>query len=696
MATTPNYNFYLPEVGDGSVNSRPWGLQVNANFTNIDATLKSLADANQQESVLNFPGCDPTGVTDSSAAFNAAIRASKRVYVPSGIYILDNVDLANGTELYGDGPTSILRQPSTGNGRMINANRNSGGSSDPSTNLKGIHIHDLRMEGRVATLGFFEQSSLVYVSAVSSLMIERCTFYAWQGDAVTIASGDIDGLERHNEHVTVRDCFFDGYNKDNRQGISILDCNGLLIENCSFVNCTRSNMPGAIDFEPNASQLAYGVAKNVTIRKCRFKNIGGNVGTIGFMLSGDRGTKCQNFLIEDCQMDTIVYGIAFLAPTYTGLNKYNHNVVVRDVTIVNASGGFSTNFDSVNKGLFENFSVTDSSVTAGRFNACSNFVFNSCSWTRDVIDGNGSVQLADLNYNFRFNDCRWEDCGAAGGGFGVFCVNNLTTETSVAISFVNCRFTSPLGKMLYAIYGPGHRFVAATNKFIGCTVDPVLGNSFVAEETDTLSNLYTPVATGVTTAGTPTYTTQYGEYRRVGKTVFFRSQIETSNSTGMAGNLQISLPTDADQIAGQPVASLYPVSTVVDGVASTGGQFGAINPLAVSGGHTGSIRMFMTGTGVASQITTPAGAFKVYSTGVYTGRLQTTAFRGSISGTTLTLSSDAYGGLFALNQTLGGFTGCIVPTTITTKLSGTLGKAGSTYTVSQTYGTIANTQILSF
>lgn len=40
MATyTPNYNFYLPALGDGALNGKPWGVRINANFTTIDTTL---------------------------------------------------------------------------------------------------------------------------------------------------------------------------------------------------------------------------------------------------------------------------------------------------------------------------------------------------------------------------------------------------------------------------------------------------------------------------------------------------------------------------------------------------------------------------------------------------------------------------------------------------------------------------------
>lgn len=42
MATyTTYYNFYLPALGDGVLNGKPWGAYINANFSTIDTTLNT-------------------------------------------------------------------------------------------------------------------------------------------------------------------------------------------------------------------------------------------------------------------------------------------------------------------------------------------------------------------------------------------------------------------------------------------------------------------------------------------------------------------------------------------------------------------------------------------------------------------------------------------------------------------------------
>jgi hypothetical protein len=46
MATTSNFNFYLPGIGDGTNNALPWGTQINNNFTSIDSLLKDRPTSN--------------------------------------------------------------------------------------------------------------------------------------------------------------------------------------------------------------------------------------------------------------------------------------------------------------------------------------------------------------------------------------------------------------------------------------------------------------------------------------------------------------------------------------------------------------------------------------------------------------------------------------------------------------------------
>lgn len=64
--------------------------------------------------VLDF-GADPTGVVDSTAAFNAAAAAAKRVYIPSGTYSVSNVLFRGGEEFVGESRIDTILEVNTNN-----------------------------------------------------------------------------------------------------------------------------------------------------------------------------------------------------------------------------------------------------------------------------------------------------------------------------------------------------------------------------------------------------------------------------------------------------------------------------------------------------------------------------------------------------------------------------------------------------
>ena len=64
--------------------------------------------------VLDF-GADPTGVADSTAAFNLAAAGGKRVYIPSGTYSVSNVLVRGGNQFVGENRYDTILQVNTNN-----------------------------------------------------------------------------------------------------------------------------------------------------------------------------------------------------------------------------------------------------------------------------------------------------------------------------------------------------------------------------------------------------------------------------------------------------------------------------------------------------------------------------------------------------------------------------------------------------
>lgn len=240
---------------------------------------EALAQAAPARSVLDFRA---VGDRDDSAALTRAIAAAQRIRLPAGrglgpggAYLIGDVAPAAGTEISGDGIGRTVIRPAGDRTAAIFCD--SGGAQ---ARVRGIAIRDLTFDGWARERGFSEHRHLVNLAGVEDARIERVEFRAFQGDGLILSSGRVPGSERHNRNVQVLDCIFDGVNHQNRNGISVIDGDGIRIERCAFRNCTRPNMPGPIDFEPDAS--AFAIIRNIAVRSCRFENVGGNVGAIGF------------------------------------------------------------------------------------------------------------------------------------------------------------------------------------------------------------------------------------------------------------------------------------------------------------------------------------------------------------------------------------------------------------------------------
>jgi hypothetical protein len=255
--------------------------------------------------VLRY-GADLTGAADSQSAFQDAIDSSDRVYVPEGDYILnDYVTLRTDTNIVGDGigATKITKNAdTTGSFGLFYANSGASG-----TFVSNIQLRNFEMDGLVGSKSFSEFQHLVSLNGVADVIIENVKFTGPQGDAIYIGS---QGGERHNHNVIIKNNIFDGVNNDNRNAVSIIDGDGVIIANNHFHDFTKSTMPGAIDVEPNAN--AYHVVSNIEITSNTFENITGSAGVVNFVLTAATFTnQPESFIVSNNIFDVTVTAIVF-------------------------------------------------------------------------------------------------------------------------------------------------------------------------------------------------------------------------------------------------------------------------------------------------------------------------------------------------------------------------------------------------
>jgi len=219
---------------------------------------------------------------DLTSALQTAIDASCHLYFPPGLYNATTLVLHSNLVLEGAGRyCSTIRQIGLLSGLDSTLYANSGSSS---TYVENIDIRNLGVIGPDATPTFSEHQHLISFHGVRNARVTGCLISGFKGDGIYNGS-DPSGsaIERHNKDIWISDCIFDGVNKENRNAVTVIDGERIFIQHNTFMNCTKSNMPGAVDIEPDSN--AYHLVKSIDVSHNSFKNVGGNVGVISLVLN---------------------------------------------------------------------------------------------------------------------------------------------------------------------------------------------------------------------------------------------------------------------------------------------------------------------------------------------------------------------------------------------------------------------------
>lgn len=371
--------------------------------------------ANDAVSVLDFRF---PGDVDDTAAFQRAIKTKRPVHAPAraglgsgGEYLVGSIDLTAGTNIFGDGIGRTIVRP-IGNGPVFHCD-----SGDAATQISGIRISNCTLHGWVVRRGFAEHHHLLHLNGIHDLIIEDVEFRGFQGDGLYLGSGRRAGITRHNRDAIIRRCIFDGVNHNNRNGISVIDGDTILIEDCIFKNCTRPDMPGAIDFEPDATKDA--IIRDIFIRRCRFIKTAGNVGAIGFHIPPQVSALPQNIWISDNIFENYqgsggeIYfnvnrSVSAKDPSMNVVISGNHGtggqwiytfyasigITALDNRWENYKQGTTIGYSAQNQ-LARNISLSDEFIKCGRTSGVGIYILNVSRLTLDrcrLIDcGDGSV-----------------------------------------------------------------------------------------------------------------------------------------------------------------------------------------------------------------------------------------------------------------------------------------------------------------
>jgi len=388
-----------------------------------------------------------------TAAIQAAIDSgASKIYVPAGTweytgtvtYQRPAIRLRGNIEIFGDGPgKTIIKQNAAyylfGYGYL-----STDGTPDPDDNIKNIIFRDMELVGDDTPV-FSQFEYILTLGCVSNVMIDNIKFRGWRGDAISIGEA-LGSVERHQLDITIQNCYFDGVNKDNRQAITCTDGTNVTIQNNVFVNCTRSDMPGNIDFEPNSDgAFPYDQwINNIHILNNRFSN--SDAAAISVQLANvDDWTVppgpiyiSGNTVDSDCTNDMKLYYTASGGAS-TLLSSVPANIFV-DNNYFSANGGsvvYGMNVLSITNNQFSN---NFPSLTVGRTDLAYGQVVNA-NISGNSFKGNNTYQnivFGQCN-NVRIDNNRFET-GNAPGANNIKFFGDGVTATCAAIQLSNNLF----------------------------------------------------------------------------------------------------------------------------------------------------------------------------------------------------------------------------------------------------------------
>lgn len=361
------------------------------------------------------------GEHDDTAAIQAAMDAHLNVYIPGGTYLVNGwyetfsksdtggIKLRSGQRVYM--AYDCIIQVKTNNGAFYHTFNV---CDCYNVEIHGGHIvgerdtHDpsTHPDAPDRTQGFG-----IAVQNSDNVLIENVDISNMWGDAILLHTPD--ELSGYNSNITIRDC---NLHDCERQGISVVVGDNVLISDCEIYNVSGHDPQSAIDLEPNGKVGKDGeymdmFLKDITIENCWFHDCGASL----------YFSKVRGLTVNNCRMDDEVSPVQMATDVKINNCRMYHVTVSNDVEvefnncdIVGVRQTKSDDFEgTMPQSTFNNCRFVDGDLFYGRVYADILYVsfgtaqFNNCTFTLKPAGAGASQIIENGSSGCVFNVCRF-------------------------------------------------------------------------------------------------------------------------------------------------------------------------------------------------------------------------------------------------------------------------------------------------